>query len=202
MRQLDGRGRDVDHVVLGRERLDDDAIVVQPARDEQFLDGGARQLQLPRVQIDDRRNGLRLDPLLRELLDVPEKPALARFREGDGNARAPRPARAADAMHVRVRRRRHIEVHHVRDAADVETARRDIRRDEHVEAAVSGAESPHDSVAFVLGETAVQRRGAISVGRERFGELIDLAARATEHDGGLGIFHVEHAAQRGDLLLS
>jgi len=63
-------------------------------------------------------------------------------------------------------------------------------------------EAPHDTIALLLRESAVERGRAISVGGERFGQLVDFAAGTAEHDRRRGIFHVEHSTQRRKLMLA
>jgi len=60
---------------------------------------------------------------------------LARLGQRDGGAFAARPANPSDAVHVGVRRARHVVVHHVREPVDVETAGGDIGGHEEIEAA-------------------------------------------------------------------
>jgi hypothetical protein len=93
VRQFDRGGCHVHYVVFVAERLRDNAIAVQffARRDEQLLDSRARHLELARPQVDDCRNALRSDRLLRELFDVPQIPSLARFGERDRHAGAAGP---------------------------------------------------------------------------------------------------------------
>ena len=197
--ELDRRRRDVERRRTPRRAIRPrrDSASRSP-RDEQLLERRARELEPARAQIVHRRHGLDRDLPLGDLLDVAQQPMLARLGERDRDAFAAGATRAADAMHVRVGRRRHVEVHDVRHVLDVETARRDVRRDEQLRRAV--AEAAHDAIALLLRQPAVQRFGAIAAAAERLGELVDFGARATEDDRRRRRFHVEHARERRDLV--
>ena len=195
---LHRRGGDVHDVELLGERLDDDAELIEVAGEDRLAQRGARQLEPPRAQIGDGRHGGDLDLLLRLLLDVAQQPMLARLGERDRDAFASGAAGAADAMHVRLGRRGHVVVHDVRHVLDVESARGDVGGDEQVRRV--GAELLHHAVALLLRQAAVQRLGAIAAAVERLGELVDLGARAAEDDRRRRILHVEHAAERRDLV--
>jgi hypothetical protein len=111
-----------------------------------------------------------------------------------------RPARpgAPDAVHVGVRRARHVVVDDVRHVLDVEPARRHVGGDEQLD--LAAAEAAHHAVARLLPHPAVQRLGAEAARGERLGELVRLVARAAEHDGARRRLHVEHAAEGRDLV--
>ena len=111
-----------------------------------------------------------------------------------------RPARpgAARAVDVHLRRRGHVVVHDVGQAGDVEAARGDVGGDEQVGGPF--AEALHHPVALLLGEPAVDGVDAVAAGGQRFLQLVHLAPRAAEDEGGGRGFHVEHAAQGGRLL--
>ena len=123
---------------------------------------------------------------------------LARLDEGDGYALASRPARAPDAMHIGIGVRRHVVVHDVADVLDVEAARGDVRRNEHVQGAI--AEAAHDPVAGLLGEAAVERAGVVTAAAQRLGQVVHLAACPGEDERGGRILDVEDAAQRWQLV--
>ena len=65
-------------------------------------------------------------------LDRLEQPVLARLGERDRDALAAGPADPADAVHVGLRRRRHVVVDDVGEVVDVEAARGDVGGDEQV----------------------------------------------------------------------
>ena len=67
---------------------------------------------------------------------------------------------AADPMHIILRVRREIVVHHMRDAIHVDASRCDIRRDENVEASL--AKAVHGALALPLGHVALQRDGGMA----------------------------------------
>ena len=102
--ELHGRGGHVDDVELLGERLDDDADVVQASGEELLPQGRARDVEPAGTQVRHRRDGGDLDLLLRERLDGPQQPVLARLGERDGGAGAARAPRAADPVDVRLRR--------------------------------------------------------------------------------------------------
>ena len=60
-------------------------------------------------------------------------------------------------MHVVVHVGGQVEVHHVRNVRDIQTARRDVRRDQHADAPLP--ESLEGLLAQALGQVAVDRRG-------------------------------------------
>ena len=84
------------------------------------------ELESARAQVDQRRQRLDGDALLRELLDVADQPVLARLGECDRNPFATGASGPADAMDVRVGCRRNIVVDDVREVLDVESTRGDI----------------------------------------------------------------------------
>ena len=122
---------------------------------------------------------------------------LARLGERDRDALAAGAADAADAVHVGLGRGRHVVVDDVGERVDVQAAGGDVGRDEQV--GVAGAQAAHHAVALLLGHAAVQRLGAVAAAVERLGELVDLVARAAEHERGGGLLDVQDAAERGRL---
>ncbi len=105
-----------------------------------------------------RRQRHGLDALSRHAFDDPQHVPLARRDEQNRLATAPRTARAADAVNVRLRVIRNVVVHDVRNALDVEPARRDVRRHDDVELAV--LETRDRAFPLLLRNVAVQRGGA------------------------------------------
>jgi hypothetical protein len=89
-----------------------------------------------------------------------QQPVLARLGERDRHALAAGPADPADAVHVRLRRRRDVVVDDVREVLDVEPAGGDVGGDEQV--GRPGAEPAHHPVALLLAHPAVQRLGAVA----------------------------------------
>ena len=83
-----------------------------------------------------------------ELLDVAQESFLLTIAERDGNAIGSRACGAADAMHIGFRDVRHIEIHDMADAVDIDAARSNIRRDERAHAAF--AKCSKHAVALVL----------------------------------------------------
>src|SRR6185503_18171296 len=78
-----------------------------------------------------------VNPLARDALDVAEVAALIRSAEGDGDAVCSGARGAADAVDILLRHFRKIEVDDVANARDVDPARRDVGRDEHVDFATA-----------------------------------------------------------------
>ena len=119
---------------------------------------------------------------------------LARLGERDRRALAPGPSDATDAVHVALGRRRHVVVDDVGERVDVEAAGGDVGGDEQFGGAV--AEAGHHAVALALVHAAVQRLGAVAAPVHRLGELVDLGARAAEHERRLRRLDVEDATER------
>ena len=107
-----------------------------------------------------------------------------------------RPARPdpADAVHVRLGRRRHVEVDDVGQLLDVEAAGRHVGRDQQFGAAA--AQASHDPVALVLAHAAVQRLGAVAAPVQGLGDLVDLFAGTAEDDrrGGASTSRIRPSA--------
>src|SRR5436309_1099515 len=82
---------------------------------------------------------------------------------------------------------------------DIEAPSSDVGGDEELGRPV--AKALHHAVTLLLREAAVQRLGAVTAADERLGELVHLGACAAEYDRRRRALHVEHASQRGDLLL-
>jgi predicted nucleotidyltransferase len=93
-------------------------------------------------------------------LDRGELLELLGRHERDRLARGVHPPGATDPVHVVLGRSRHVVVDHVRHVVDVDAARGDVRRHEHVDAAV--LEVPQRALALALRAIAVQRRGAVT----------------------------------------
>ena len=125
-------------------------------------------------------------------------PLLARLGQRYCRAAAPGTARPADSMQVHLWRRGHVVVDDVREMLDVESARRDIGRNQQV--AFCGAKKSHDAVALLLHHAAVERFGAVSVSTARFDERFHFEPRPAEHERRHRIFHVENPLERGRLL--
>ena len=92
-------------------------------------------------------------------------------------------------------RRRDVVVDDVADVLDVEAARGDVGRDEHVEGAV--AEAGHDPVALLLRQAAVERGGVPAAARQRLGEVVHLAPGPGEHERRGAVLEVQDPAERG-----
>jgi hypothetical protein len=114
------------------------------------------------------------------LLDVPQHPRFARFCKSDCSSLASCATRASDAMDIRIRRSRHIEIHNVRKMTNVETASGNVSRDEKIDAPF--AKSAHHAIALFLRKSAVNRFGSIAARIHCLRQLIDLGARPAEDD--------------------
>ena len=116
-----------------------------------------------------RRQLHRLDGLARRALDHAQHVALARRDEQDRLAAAAGAAGAADAMHVRFRVVRHVEVDDVADALDVEAARGDVGRHDDVD--LAGLEPRDRALALRLRDVAVERLDREAARLEPLGQL-------------------------------
>ena len=112
--------------------------------------------------------------------------------------RAARAARAADAMHVGFGVVRDVVVEHVRDALDVETARRHVGGDQDVDLAV--LELRDHLFALALFHVAVQRGGREAARFEALREIDGFDLGAHEHEHGVEAFGFEHARERVELV--
>ena len=144
------------------------------------------------------RQAHELDALARRALDGREHAPLARRDEQNRVPRTPRPAGAADAMDVTLDVVRDVVVDDVRDALDVEAARRDVGRDDDVELAVL---QPLDrALAQRLRHLAAQRGAREPARFELFAELGRRLARAHEDQHRVEILDLENARQRIELV--
>ena len=99
-----------------------------------------------------RRNGH-----ANELLDIADERDFVAIAQRDRNTVGAGARRSADAMHIGFRQVRHIEIHHMADAIDIDAARGNIRGDERLDLAF--AESRQHTLALVLRFVAVDRFG-------------------------------------------
>src|SRR6185312_10688205 len=186
----------VHHVVVAiGQRFYNSAILIQLIADQNLLQSRARELDTSHAHIGDRWHRRDLDLLLGDVLDVAQKPVLARLGERYRDALASRSPGASDAMHVSIRRSWDVVIEDVRQLSDVQSARGHVGRYQQIGGV--GAELLHHPVALLLRHSTVQRFRTISARVERLGDLIHFCARAAEHQRRLGAFHVEHAAERG-----
>ena len=158
----------------------DDAVRERRARRarERLVDARLEGLDPALVDRRDARQLERLDLLTRGVLDRPEQAPLARDDEQDRLARAPRPAGAADAVHVGLGVVGDVEVDDVADAIDVEPAGDDVGGDEDVERAAP--ELVDLALALLLRHVAVHRLGGEAARLELLGELDRRALGAHE----------------------
>ncbi len=102
-----------------------------------------------------------LDLLVDEALDRAQQRAILGAHQRERLAGGARPAGAADAVHVILGDVRQVEVHDVRQVLDVEAARRDVGRDQHLHLALLEVLERAD--ARVLALVAVDRVGVDAV---------------------------------------
>src|SRR5881398_1341992 len=88
----------------------------------------------------------------------------------------------------------------MRNVLNVQSACRNVGSDEELGSAI--AKTLHHAIALLLRQAAMERLGAIAAPDERFRKLVHLGARAAEDDRRCRTLHVEHAAQRRDLVLA
>ncbi|TPW10671.1 MAG: hypothetical protein FD127_3632 [Acidimicrobiaceae bacterium] len=196
--QLHRRQCDVADFELVGQCIDDLTEAVDVAREQRLPEGAERDLHLLRTEIGHGGDLLDGNRLLRELLDVGELALLARFGKGDRHTLAAGAADAADAMDVRLWRRRHVVVEHVCELIEVESAGGDVGGDEQLGGA--RAHPAHHSVTLLLAHASVEGFGAVTAAVERLGELVDLGAGAAEHDRGRGHLDIEDPTQSGRLV--
>ena len=108
---------------------------------------------------------LELDLLLDQLLDVGDQARVVARDQRDRQARGAGAAGAADAVDVVLGVERHVEVEDRRQVDDVEAARGDVGRDQHVD--LARLERLERLQPLVLRLVAVQRVGAQAVALER-----------------------------------
>src|SRR5438093_13586689 len=140
-----------------------------------------QSLTLPTVELHhltaERHPGL--GPQSLELVDVP----LA--HEGDRHAGFASAPGAADAMRERVRILRKVVVDDVADVLDVQPARREVGRDEHLD--LAAAELIERPFAFALRQITVDRRDLLPPALQVVVELVDAALGVTEHEHLVGL---------------
>ena len=190
-----GRGHR-DRVVLGGQRLDHRGHPVAGLLGGQLLEQrAAGPLQPGRPQVG--RGGHRgdLDRLPGEPLDRAQRVHLRRRHQGDGHPFASGPADPADAVHVGLRRLRHVVVDHVREQVDVQPAGGHVGG--HQQLGAAAAQPLHHAGAVFLVHAAVQRLGAQPAPGQRLGDRVDVEPGAAEHDGRGRPLGLQHPAQRG-----
>jgi hypothetical protein len=180
MRQPHRRRRHVEQVILLGQCLDDDAESIEIAFENRLLERCPSQLQATRTKIVHGGNCFDGDLALGELLDVAKESMLTCLGEGDGHAFTAGATGAANAMDISIGRRRHVVVDDMRHMLDVQASSGHVGRDEEVRRAV--AEAPHDAIALLLRQPAVQRLGAIATSAEGLRQLVHLGPCPAKHD--------------------
>src|SRR5437899_2849569 len=101
--------------------------------------------------------------------------------DGKGAALEPGTAGTADTMNIVLGMDRHVEIEDVRQALDVETARRNIARDQQADLVV--LEALKRLGALGLRHVAVQRGDVKAMTRQRFLQDVDILLAIAEDDG-------------------
>ena len=86
----------------------------------------------------------------------------------------------------------------MRHAADIETSRRHVRRDEDVDGIF--LELANDGIALRLGQIAVNAFRRVPPLLEGFRHLVGAALRADEDDRQIGLLHIQQAAESVEFL--
>src|SRR6266851_2317133 len=120
--------------------------------------------------------------------------------DGKGAALEPGTAGTADTMNIVRGMDRHVEIEDVRQALDVETARRDVARDQQADLVV--LEALERLGALRLRHVAMQCGDVEAVARQRFLEDVDILLAIAEDDGVAHFLAADQAAQRFALLLA
>jgi hypothetical protein len=153
VRQLHGGHGHLGRPELLAERLDDGPEPLEVLGEQGVVQCDPGQLEPPGVQVGDGGHLLDGDPLPGHPFDGGEHPVLPRLGQGDRDPLPAGPADPADAVHVRLGRRRDVVVDHVAELLDVQAACRHVRGDQQVGRA--GAQPRHHPVALLLTHAAV-----------------------------------------------
>ncbi len=121
------------------------------------------------VEVAYRRQLHGRDRLSRGSLDHAQHRALAGRHEHDRLAAAPRPAGAADAVHVRLGIVGHVEVDDVAETIEIEAARRHVGRHQDVD--LAALERGDGALALRLLDVAIERGHAESPSAQVLGEI-------------------------------
>lgn len=120
------------------------------------------------------------DRLAHQFLDCLHRRLIVRSDEADRIADRLRAACASDAVHVVFRVQREVVVDDVRDTLDVDTARRDVGRNEHARAAV--LEGLQRGDALILRAIRVQRHSDDVARLQLARDLVRAMLRAREDE--------------------
>ena len=134
----------------------------------------------------------------RHLLDVAQVFPLLAVAERDRDPGRARPGGAADAVDVGFGDVRQIVVDDVRDAVDVDAARRDVGRDEHP--AMPRLEAGKRPLALRLALVAVDRRRRDAARRKRAHDLVGAVLGAGEDEDALDRRIAQHGVEERRLL--
>ena len=147
----------------------------------------------PRIDRVDARQVHRFDGLAGGAFYGPQHVALARRDEQNGLAAAARPAGAADAMDIGLGIIWDVIIDHMTDAFNVESARRDVGRDQDVD--LAGLEPRHGAFAQRLRDVAVERRGGEAARLQLLGQFDRGLFGAGEHQHAVEALGLQDARQ-------
>jgi hypothetical protein len=153
----------------------------------------------PRVGLE-AFDHLAWDRVAEHPLDVAEQPRLVDAHERDGVAIDPCAPRPTDPVDVVLGNHRELEVDDMRQRVDVESARGDLGRDEHREAA--GLEVGQRANALWLALVAVDGRRLDPVVLELRGEAVGTVLRAREHERLVDLAAADEVAEQLALALA
>mmetsp|Transcript_13471 Transcript_13471/g.32986 ORF Transcript_13471/g.32986 Transcript_13471/m.32986 type:complete len:573 (-) Transcript_13471:330-2048(-) len=167
---LDGRRARLHHAARG------------PAHPHVALERrGQRALLLPRLLARGKRKLVALLQLRQRRLDLRHQERVALRVERGGAATRARAPRAADAVHVVLKRLGQVHVDHVANALDVQPARRHVGGHQHLDAAAG--EVAQRALALALAQPAVQRHRGDAVVAQRRRHLVALGLALHKHHG-------------------
>ena len=139
-----------------------------------------------------------LETLPEHPLGVPHPGAIFAGHEGHGPTGGAGATGPPDPVRVGLRRARHVVVDDIVDPCDVDAARGDVRRDQHV--VLPLAEPAHRALALALGHVALERDGAASLAIELLRQALGPVLRAREDDRGLAVVAGEEMVEQPRLL--
>ena len=140
-----------------------------------------------------------LDFLADQVLDRRQRLEVFRRHERDRLARQARSAGAADPVHVVLGRARDVEVDHLRQAFDIEAARRDVGRHQH--RGLARLERLQRQLALALRLVAVDRIGVDVVPAQLMRQAVGADARAAEDQHLLQAASLDEVREQLALLL-
>ena len=129
----------------------------------------------------------------RRTFDRVQQAALPRRNEENRRARAARAPRTTDPVHVALCICRYVEVHHVGNAVDIDTARRNVGGDENIDRAA--LQTRNGRFPLRLREVAVDGGCRMATGFEPASEVLARKLGAHENDDAIRVLYLEDAGQ-------